>query len=36
LAVIGVVAAELLGFFTIGEMVGRMKIVGYRGEKAHH
>ncbi|KAH6705445.1 mitochondrial ATP synthase g subunit-domain-containing protein [Leptodontidium sp. MPI-SDFR-AT-0119] len=31
-----VIGAELLGFFTVGEMVGRMKIVGYRGETAHH
>merc|ERR1712093_934591 len=31
-----VVGAELLGFFTVGEMIGRMKIVGYRGETAHH
>ncbi|KAI9744621.1 MAG: hypothetical protein M1818_002150 [Claussenomyces sp. TS43310] len=30
-----VVAAEVLGFFTIGEMIGRMKLVGYRGEVAH-
>jgi F-type H+-transporting ATPase subunit g len=37
LATYGVIFAELLGFFTIGEMVGRMKLVGYRGEKgAHH
>ena len=27
----GVLFAEVLGFFTIGEMIGRMKIVGYRG-----
>ncbi|KAF1954629.1 mitochondrial F1F0-ATP synthase-like protein g subunit [Byssothecium circinans] len=26
----GVVAAEVIGFFTVGEMVGRLKIVGYR------
>lgn len=33
----GVLAAELLGFFTVGEMIGRMKLVGYRGETgAHH
>jgi hypothetical protein len=33
----GVVAAEVLGFFTVGEMIGRMKLVGYHGEAgAHH
>lgn len=31
----GVVAAETVGFFCIGEMIGRFKIVGYRGG-AHH
>ena len=35
LATAGVVFAEVLGFFTVGEMIGRMKIVGYRGE-VHH
>ncbi|KAF1922900.1 uncharacterized protein M421DRAFT_426394 [Didymella exigua CBS 183.55] len=30
----GVVAAEVLGFFSVGEMIGRFKVVGYR-EKAH-
>ncbi|KAF7857017.1 hypothetical protein EAF04_009777 [Stromatinia cepivora] len=33
----GVIFAEVLGFFTIGEMIGRMKLVGYRGDTgAHH
>ena len=34
----GVVLAECLGFFTVGEMIGRFKIVGYHGETgaAHH
>ncbi|KAK7751210.1 ATP synthase subunit G atp20 [Diatrype stigma] len=34
----GVVAAECLGFFTVGEMIGRFKIVGYHGGNpaAHH
>lgn len=33
----GVVVAELLGFFTVGEMIGRMKIIGYHGDTgAHH
>ena len=31
----GVLFAEAIGFFTVGEMIGRMKIVGYRGE-VHH
>ncbi|KAI9837077.1 MAG: hypothetical protein M1819_000726 [Sarea resinae] len=37
LASAGVVAAEVVGFFTVGEMLGRMKVVGYRGDTgAHH
>lgn len=36
LATGGVVVAELLGFFTVGEMIGRMKLVGYRGETGSH
>ncbi|KAH8813341.1 putative sorbitol dehydrogenase [Xylogone sp. PMI_703] len=38
LAAGGVIFAEVLGFFTVGEMIGRMKIVGYRGKTAdaHH
>ncbi|KAJ8123360.1 hypothetical protein ONZ43_g669 [Nemania bipapillata] len=34
----GVIAAECLGFFTVGEMIGRFKIIGYHGEtaSAHH
>jgi F-type H+-transporting ATPase subunit g len=38
LGVVAVVSAELLGFFTVGEMLGRFKLVGYRGEPgaAHH
>jgi F-type H+-transporting ATPase subunit g len=27
--------AEILGFFTVGTMIGRMKVVGYHGE-VHH
>ena len=34
-ATAGVVAAEVLGFFTVGEMIGRLKLVGYRGD-VHH
>ncbi|CAK7203414.1 ATP synthase subunit G atp20 [Sporothrix eucalyptigena] len=38
LAAGGVLAAELLGFFTVGEIVGRFKLIGYRGATpaAHH
>jgi F-type H+-transporting ATPase subunit g len=34
----GVVAAETIGFFSVGEMIGRFKIIGYRstGAHAHH
>lgn len=32
----GVLVAEVLGFFTVGEMIGRFKLVGYHGETAHH
>ncbi|KAF2667135.1 hypothetical protein BT63DRAFT_427543 [Microthyrium microscopicum] len=33
----GIIGAEVLGFFTIGEMIGRFKVVGYRtSEPAHH
>lgn len=33
----GVLLAECLGFFTVGEMVGRLKLIGYHGEThAHH
>lgn len=34
----GVVVAECLGFFTVGEMVGRFKLIGYHGDAgaAHH
>ncbi|KAL2006815.1 hypothetical protein VTN00DRAFT_9483 [Thermoascus crustaceus] len=35
LAFYGVTAAEVLGFFTVGEMIGRRKIVGYRGAPEH-
>merc|ERR1712029_495332 len=32
LTTVGVVAAETLCFFTVGEMIGRFKLVGYRGD----
>lgn len=31
----GVLFAEVLGFFTVGEMIGRFKLVGYHGETEH-
>jgi len=31
----GVIGAEVIGFFTVGTMIGRLKIVGYRGEPEH-
>lgn len=34
---VGIVTAEVIGFFSIGEMLGRFKIVGYRSNApAHH
>ncbi|KAL6708849.1 ATP synthase subunit G atp20 [Coniothyrium glycines] len=33
---VGVVAAEVLGFFSVGEMIGRFKLVGYRAKEEHH
>lgn len=30
-----IVLAQILGFFTVGEMIGRMKVVGYHGEPHH-
>ena len=34
---VGVVTAETIGFFSIGEMLGKFKIVGYRSSApAHH
>ncbi|KAF2454637.1 mitochondrial ATP synthase g subunit-domain-containing protein [Lineolata rhizophorae] len=35
LASAGVVTAEVIGFFTVGEMLGRFKIVGYRSSDPH-
>lgn len=35
-ASVGVIGAEVLGFFTVGEMIGRFKVVGYRSDKEHH
>lgn len=36
LVTVGVVGAEILGFFTVGEMIGRMKLIGYRGDSHQH
>ncbi|KAA8651447.1 hypothetical protein EYZ11_011913 [Aspergillus tanneri] len=36
IALAGVTAAEVIGFFTVGEMIGRMNIVGYKGHPEHH
>ncbi|KAJ5725120.1 mitochondrial ATP synthase g subunit-domain-containing protein [Penicillium malachiteum] len=36
IALVGVTAAEVIGFFTVGEIIGRMNLVGYRGEAASH
>lgn len=33
---IGVVAAEVIGFFSVGEIIGRFKLVGYRTKKDEH
>lgn len=33
---VGIIGAETIGFFTIGEMIGRFKIVGYRGGQSEH
>ncbi|KAF2401779.1 hypothetical protein EJ06DRAFT_581027 [Trichodelitschia bisporula] len=36
LATYGVIAAEVIGFFTVGEIIGRMKLVGYRSSAPAH
>ncbi|XP_014551881.1 hypothetical protein COCVIDRAFT_19920 [Bipolaris victoriae FI3] len=33
---IGVIAAEVIGFFSVGEIIGRFKLVGYRTKKDEH
>ncbi|KAK4627152.1 ATP synthase subunit g, mitochondrial [Fulvia fulva] len=35
LTTVGVVTAETIGFFSIGEMLGRFKIIGYRSSGSH-
>jgi len=34
-AAVGVVVAEVIGFFTVGEIIGKRKLVGYRGKVEH-
>ena len=38
LTTVAVVTAEVIGFFSVGEMLGRFKIIGYRGDLSgeHH
>lgn len=36
LVTVGIIIAELIGFFTVGEMIGKMKIVGYRSSEPAH
>lgn len=36
LATTAVVAAEVIGFFTVGEIIGRFKIIGYRSSAPAH
>ncbi|PHH60264.1 hypothetical protein CDD81_1892 [Ophiocordyceps australis] len=36
IAVGAVIFAECVGFFTVGEMIGRFKIIGYHGEPNNH
>jgi len=31
----GVIGAEVIGFFSVGEMIGRFNIIGYRSSGAH-
>ena len=35
LTTVGVVTAEVIGFFSVGEMIGRFNIIGYRSS-GHH
>lgn len=35
LTTVGITAAEVIGFFSVGEMLGRFKIIGYRSSGAH-
>ncbi|CAK3753022.1 ATP synthase subunit G [Lecanosticta acicola] len=33
---VGIITAETIGFFSVGEMIGRFKIIGYRGGSQEH
>lgn len=33
---VGVIAAEVIGFFTVGEIIGRMKMIGYSSSTHGH
>lgn len=33
---VGIITAETIGFFSVGEMIGRFKIIGYRGGSHEH
>jgi F-type H+-transporting ATPase subunit g len=33
---LGVMFAEVIGFFSVGEIIGRFKLVGYRTKKDEH
>jgi F-type H+-transporting ATPase subunit g len=32
----GIIVAEVIGFFSVGEIIGRFKLVGYRAKEEHH
>ncbi|WPH05017.1 Hypothetical protein R9X50_00791500 [Acrodontium crateriforme] len=36
LTTVGIVGAEVIGFFSVGEIIGRFKIVGYHGAHGEH
>jgi F-type H+-transporting ATPase subunit g len=36
LATAGVILAEVIGFFTVGEIIGKFKIIGYRSSEVKH
>ena len=36
LATAGVILAEVVGFFTVGEIIGKFKIIGYRSSEVKH
>jgi F-type H+-transporting ATPase subunit g len=36
LASAGVILAEVIGFFTVGEIIGKFKVIGYRSSEVKH